>query len=121
MKLLITILGIVMFSFSANAQQSKLSKASKPMVVDASCGQCNYGMKDAKGCDLAVKIDGKSYWVDGKTIHDLGDPHGAGGLCTTNRQAEVMGEIIDGRFKASAFKLLPLKSEKAGHEGHNHK
>lgn len=118
-----TILGVALFSFSSIAQNNvdpADADATKMEVLEISCGQCNYGMKDAKGCDLAVKIDGKSYWVDGKTIQDLGDPHAVGGLCTTTRKAEVVGAINDGRFKASYMKLLPEEKAKTGHEGHNH-
>ena len=123
MKVLMTILGLVLFSFSSIAQNNidpADADATKMEVLEVSCGQCNYGMNDAKGCDLAVKIDGKAYWVDGKTIHDLGDHHAAGGLCTTTRKAEVIGAVNDGRFKASYMKLLPQEKAKTGHEGHNH-
>ena len=75
-------------------------------VVEAACGQCQFRMTEKSGCDLAVKIDGKSYFVDGTTIHDHGDAHADDGFCRTIRQAEVKGEIIDGRFKAESFTLV---------------
>ena len=75
-------------------------------VVEASCGQCQFRMTEKSGCDLAVKIDGKSYFVDGTTIHDHGDAHADDGFCRAIRQAEVKGEIIDGRFKAESFTLV---------------
>ena len=74
-------------------------------VVDAACGQCQFKMTEKSGCDLAVKIDGESYFVDGTTIHDHGDAHADDGFCETIRQVEVKGEIIDGRFKAESFTL----------------
>src|SRR4051812_12900013 len=74
-------------------------------VVEASCGECQFKMT-GKGCDLAVRIDGKSYFVDGTSIHDHGDAHAADGFCSAVRKAEVSGEIVNGRFKATAFKLL---------------
>ena len=33
-------------------------------VVEAACGQCQFRMTEKSGCDLAVKIDGESYFVD---------------------------------------------------------
>ena len=75
-------------------------------VVEAGCGQCQFRMTEKSGCDLAVKIDGESYFVDGTTIHDHGDAHADDGFCRAIRQAEVKGEIIDGRFKAESFTLV---------------
>jgi hypothetical protein len=42
------------------------------MIVEASCGQCQFGMK-GYACDLAVRIDGKPYFVDGTSIDSHGD------------------------------------------------
>ena len=75
-------------------------------VVEAACGQCQFGMTEKLGCDLAVRIDGKSYFVDGTSIHDHGDAHADDGFCRAIRQAEVKGEIVDGRFKAESFTLV---------------
>ncbi len=75
-------------------------------VVEAACGQCQFRMAEKSGCDLAVKIEGKFYFVDGTTIHDHGDAHADDGFCQVIRQAKVKGEIIDGRFKAESFTLV---------------
>ena len=75
-------------------------------VVEAACGQCQLGMTEKSGCDLAIRIDGKSYFVDGTSIHDHGDAHADDGFCEAIRQAEVKGEIIDGRFKAETFTII---------------
>lgn len=82
--------------------------AGKMMVVEASCGECQFGLK-GKDCDLAVRIDGKAYFVDGTSIDDHGDAHAADGFCEAIRKAEVQGEIVNDRFKATHFKLLPWK------------
>ena len=76
-------------------------------VVEASCGECQFNM-EGRGCDLAVRIDGKSYFVDGAKIDDHGDAHSPQGMCNCIRKANVTGEIKKGRFVASAFDLLPL-------------
>jgi len=80
----------------------------KIKVVDVSCGQCQFGMK-AQGCALAVRLDGKSYFVDGASLDDFGDAHAADGFCNAVRQAEVIGEVKNGRFVATYFKLVPFK------------
>ena len=90
----------------AKIDSSKGNNISINQVVEASCGQCQFNMTEKSGCDLAVKIDGKSYFVDGTTIHDHGDAHADDGFCEAIRQAEVKGEIIDGRFKAESFTLI---------------
>lgn len=75
-------------------------------MVEVSCGQCQFGMQGA-GCDLAVRIDGKSYFVEGSSIDDHGDAHGEDGLCNCIRKARVAGAIKDGRFVATSIGVLP--------------
>ncbi len=75
-------------------------------VVEASCGQCKFKLP-GKSCDLAVRINGKAYFVDGTKIDDHGDAHADDGFCEAIRKAEVQGTIVNGRFKATYFKLLP--------------
>ena len=90
----------------AKTDSPKGNNISINQVVEAACGKCQFRMTEKSGCDLAVKIDGKSYFVDGTTIHDHGDAHANDGFCRAIRQAEVKGEIIDGRFKAESFTLV---------------
>ncbi len=78
-------------------------------IVDAACGQCQLGLP-GKGCDLAVRINGKAYFVDGTDIDSHGDAHAKDGFCEAVRKAEVQGEIKDNRFKATYFKLVPGSS-----------
>lgn len=75
-------------------------------IVDAACGQCQFGLEGA-GCDLAVRIDGKAYFVDGTAIDDHGDAHGADGFCNTVRQARVDGHVVNGRFEVQSFEAIP--------------
>lgn len=83
----------------------------KKQIVEASCGQCNFGLTGG-GCDLAVKIDGKAYYVDGSSMADHGDAHAHNGMCNTIRKAEVDGSIENGRYHATHFKLLSEEKKK---------
>ena len=81
------------------------AEAPEVIVVEASCGQCQLGLP-GNGCDLAIRIDGKSYFVDGIGIDDHGDAHADDGFCNAIRTANVTGQIIDERFVASSFELV---------------
>ena len=74
--------------------------------VEASCGQCNFGLTEPMGCDLAVRIKGKAYFVDGAHIDDHGDAHAARGMCNAVRRAAVTGQVVDNRYQATTFRLL---------------
>ena len=97
-------LAILFVATLANAQDKKEELTSQ--IVEASCGQCQFGMK-GHGCELAVRIDGKSYFVDGSSIDSHGDAHAEDGFCSVVRKAKVTGEIVENRFKATSFKILP--------------
>ena len=75
-------------------------------VVDTACGQCQFSMTEDSGCDLAIRIDGKSYFVDGTNIHEHGDAHADDGFCEVIRRATVNGKIVDGQFKSESFTLI---------------
>jgi len=75
-----------------------------PRDVEAACGQCLLGLPGT-GCDLAVRIDGLAYFVDGSGIDDHGDAHAKDGLCNKIRVAKATGEVIGGRFQATSFTL----------------
>lgn len=99
----------LLFLFSVafiNAQDKK--EQPKSQIVEAACGQCQFKMK-GHDCELAVRIDGKPYFVDGTSIDSHGDAHAVDGFCATVRKAEVVGSIVDNRFKATSFKLIPEK------------
>lgn len=106
MKSIVTLLFILTFSLGF-AQEKK--ETQKTQIVEASCGQCQFGMKSKSGCDLAVRMDGKSYFVEGTDINKHGDAHAEDGFCSAIRQAEVVGEVKDNKFVVSHFKLLPQK------------
>lgn len=80
-------------------------------VVETSCGECNFRLR-GEGCDVAVRLPEGSFYVDGVGISEYGHPHDANGFCVAVRKAEVQGKVVDGRYKASYFKLLPVDSNK---------
>ena len=96
---------LLLSSISILAQDKKAT--SKIQIVEASCGQCQLGM-EGKSCDLAVRVNGKSYFVEGTNIDAHGDAHAKDGFCASIRKAEVIGEIKDNKFVVTYFKLLPL-------------
>lgn len=116
MKSLLFILAISCFVITASAQQApgKMSvpdSTKKILVVEASCGECNFKM-EGKSCDLAVRFNGKSYFVDGTAIDEHGDAHAKDGFCESIRKAEVQGEVVNNRFKATYFKLIKEEKKK---------
>lgn len=84
----------------------------KIMVVEAACGECQFKLK-GDDCDLAVRIDGKAYFVDGTNVDSHGDAHAKDGFCNAVRKAEVQGELINNRFNVTYFKLLKSEEKKA--------
>jgi Family of unknown function (DUF6370) len=93
-------------SAQSKASQTNVVDDSKPIkIVEVSCGQCQFKMA-GKGCNLAVRIKGKSYFVDGTSIDEHGDAHADDGFCKAIRKAEVQGKIVKNRFVATYFKLL---------------
>ena len=108
----------LLFTLFASAlfAQQKATKAEpdpnkKVHEVEASCGQCKLGLK-AKGCSLAIRMDGKAYFVDGSDIDSHGDAHADDGFCNKIRKAKVQGEMVNNRFKATYFQLLQEEVKK---------
>lgn len=92
---------LVLFSVVIFAQK-KLEK----QVVEAGCGMCIYNMKSDKGCAIAVKIDGKPYYVEGVNKKSLGDPHADNGYCNVTKKALVTGELKNNKFYAKEFQFV---------------
>lgn len=116
MKTLFTLVFTSMIALTAFAQNKAVSApkpdpAKKLQIVEAACGQCQLGL-DGKSCDLAVRINGKAYFVDGTDIESHGDAHAKDGFCNSIRKAEIQGAIVNNRFKVSYFKLV--SSPKSG-------
>jgi hypothetical protein len=96
-----------LFSFSQDSTKVKLVyDLKKPTYeVEATCGTCMYKMK-GDGCHLAIKLNGKNYFVDGTGIDDHGDAHDSEGFCNAISKAKVQGAIVKDRFKVTYFELI---------------
>ena len=110
MKFLFVLVSVLSFNASIHAQAkisstNKIDTLKRLQVVEASCGECQFKMA-GKSCDLAVRINGKVYFVDGTNIDEHGDAHAKDGFCEAVKKAEVQGEIVGDRFKATYFKLV---------------
>lgn len=83
------------------------SKNEVKQLAEISCGQCQFSMDSKNGCDLAVRIEDKAYFVDGFNIDAFGDAHDEHtGFCQVIRKAEISGVVENGRFKANSIKLV---------------
>lgn len=114
MKRLFLSLAICGAALTAGAQDTTARRSPDPalpvLVAEASCGQCNFQLP-GKSCDLAVRLDGKAYFVEGTRIDDHGDAHAEEGFCNAIRKARVQGSIRNGRFHATFFELLPKEKK----------
>ena len=83
------------------------SKKEIKQIAEVSCGQCKFDIEEPMGCDLAVRIVNKAYFIDGANIDDFGDAHDkTTGFCNVIRKANVVGSIEEGRFKATSIKII---------------
>ena len=87
---------------SRTAQGHADEHAIAARTVEAGCATCIFNMEGVKGCKLAVRIDGKPYLVTGADV----DAHGAG-LCSSAKEAKVVGQIEGDKFVATSFELQP--------------
>ena len=84
-----------------------VSKKENSQIIEISCGQCQFGLLTQEGCDLAIRIDGNSYFVDGAHIDDFGDAHDMNsGFCEVIRTAKINGELIENRFQVTSIELI---------------
>lgn len=109
--LLFTVLTSAVFAQNDASKTTVSDTAKKLQVVEAACGECQFGLK-GKSCDLAIRIDGQAFFVDGTHIDSHGDAHAKDGFCNSIRKAEVKGELVNGRFKATYFKLIKNSEKK---------
>jgi hypothetical protein len=118
MKQLLIAAIAILYSVTVPAQEkqqplSTLDPAKKVQTAEVSCGECQFKMK-GKGCHLAVRIKGASYWVDGADVDSFGDAHDKTmGFCNKVRKAQVQGEVKNGRFQLSYLKFVDEKAGKS--------
>lgn len=97
----ILLLSIFIISFSCS------NKKEIKQVAEISCGQCQFEIAGQNGCDLAIRIDNKAYFVEGFKIDDFGDAHNKQtGFCEVIRKADIKGKIENNKFVASSIKLV---------------
>ncbi len=111
MKQIIGFLCLLLLQLPVSAQKKsepKIDPNKKLMTVEASCGQCQFKMA-GKGCTLAVRYNGKAYYVDKANIDSFGDAHSKMGFCNAIRKAKVQGEVVNNKFVASYFELVDTK------------
>ena len=101
MKLKLLFIGLLIFSSCATTKRNKDIEG----IYEVACGKCIYDMT-GDGCDLAVLINGKYYYVEGSGISDHGNEHAEDGLCKTSRKAEIKGRIKYGVFIADYVKII---------------
>ena len=75
-------------------------------LVITSCGMCNFGYKESKGCSLTIKIGDTVYPVEGTSLHKHGDPHSKEGMCSAIRVAYVSGKVKNNKFYSIFFTLI---------------
>ena len=99
----IIVLSLLILASCANKNEIK-------QVAEISCGQCQFELNSEDGCDLAIRINDKAYFVEGFGINDFGDAHAKHtGFCEVIRKGEIVGEVINDKFVASSIKLTDNK------------
>lgn len=83
-------------TFKRTAAKAAIQRVSD-QSAQVACAGCVFHMEGAEGCQLAVKLDGKTYFVDGAEVagHEW---------CDKALDAVVNGTIENGRFVASSVK-----------------
>ncbi|HET6766315.1 MAG TPA: DUF6370 family protein [Chitinophagaceae bacterium] len=104
-------LGTSVLGQKTDSTVMKPDPARKIQIVEAACGECQFKL-EGKGCNLAVRMDGKAFFVDGTDINSHGDAHAKDGFCNAVRKAEVQGALVNNRFKVTYFKLIKEEAKK---------
>ncbi len=92
------LLSIGVFSQEAKKQKLVLDNSKPLLTLEASCGTCMFKMK-GDGCKLAVRFEGKDYFVDGTGIDDHGDAHDQEGFCNSISKANLQCKVNCYKFR----------------------
>ena len=101
----ITVASISLATFSCS---EKHAAAPVPATVagarefEAGCAACVYHMEGAQGCQLAVLVDGKHYYVSGVDM-----PGHESGLCDGPQRTLLVGKVEGDRFVATSLAMKP--------------
>ena len=99
------LLSVGVFSQETKKQKMVLDSSKPLLTLEASCGTCMFKMK-GDGCKLAIRFEGKDYFVEGTGIDDHGDAHDQEGFCNAIKKAKVQGTVVGDRFLVSYFELI---------------
>jgi len=109
------LIGLATFmSINVEAQKdyTKIDPSKNIQMAEVSCGECRFKMK-GKGCHLAVKFSGQTYWVSNFDIDSFGDSHDKKmGFCNKIRKANVQGDIKDGKYYLTYIQFTDVKKTK---------
>ena len=126
MKITKLFLGLIILAFAAScgapaeeAKEITAEQLAEGVHVEAACGTCLFDM-EGDACELAVKINGKGYFVDGATLDEFGDAHAEDGMCMVVKEAHVRGKIEGDRFTAHSFELVADGHSHSHDDGHSH-
>ena len=75
-------------------------------IVIVSCEMCNFGINNAKSCNLNIKIGNNVFPAKGTKINDYGNPNCNEEFCNAVRVAYTNGKIEKGIFYADSFTLI---------------
>ena len=112
MKKLFFFLIINLLFFSKTlAQESRSYKNTLKvnMIVDSSCGKCQFGDKTIKECMLAVKINSEYYYINDADNEIFNSKAKDNELCKVIKKAHITGELADESFYLYTFKFKGYK------------
>lgn len=79
-------------------EMASVAADDEEMEVEVGCAMCMYETEGIETCQTAAKVDGKVYLVSGGGL----DAH-ASGLCSTTKQATLVGHLDGDRLVASSI------------------
>lgn len=94
--------GILVASIAAaqTAEEASPTEDSPTFLTETGCASCSYKMPGVRGCQTAVKLDGKAYLLEGVETNAHAD-----GLCDATKFARIAGKVHNGRFVATHYEI----------------